>query len=245
MFKSLSHGTRLPRLLRGLGLAAVLVVGATTAVTAAPADPFKGSWSALDLDGSRMTVAFSGSGSVREVTWSDDRATCLGGEALVLSGLGTIEGSTISGSFGVICDTEIGFAFTHDPEAGTLAWDSVTWQRGDAGPDAFGGVWIAEDIDGSFMQLTLEGSGLTREVSYHDHGASVCGEVVDGEGIDWTSAGTGTIGSSPGLGAFLFVSSVGGCAGSAKDTPTEAIYEYDHASNQLIDDFGITWSRKD
>ena len=64
-----------------------LVVATLTLIAAAPAalaasGPFKGTYSALDVDGSRLTVSFSGSGTTRTVTLVDDRATCLGGAPL-------------------------------------------------------------------------------------------------------------------------------------------------------------------
>jgi hypothetical protein len=231
----------------GIRIIAVLVIitaGFPVAVIGAGADPFKGSWSAIDVDGSRMTLSFAGSGPTRSVTWDEERATCLGGAGFSVTSSGTISGATISGTFGEICDAEATFAISHDAATNTLSFADVVWQRGDGGPDAFSGVWVATDLDGSAMQLTLEGSGLSRDVSYHDHGASVCGPVVDGEGLDYSAVGTGTIGSSPGIGRFLFVSLVGGCAGTAKDTETAATYEYLHLANQLLDDSGVVWSRK-
>jgi hypothetical protein len=233
-------------LLTPLLLASMLPIGLAPTVIAAGSDPFKGSWSAIDGDGSRMSVSFSGNGATRTVTLFDDRATCLGGDSMTVSGSGTIIGNAISGSLQLTdeCGGEISFAYTHDASAGTL-WDgTLTWYRGDRGPDAFNGVWVATDLDGSFLKLTLEGSGLYRDVSFFDDGASACGLVVDGEGINWTGEGTGIIGSAIGEGRFINVTLSGGCAGSPHEPVDAQTYEYDYLSNQLIGPLEIIWSRK-
>jgi hypothetical protein len=227
-----------------LAMLAIITAGLPAAVAGVGADPFKGSWSAIDIDGSRMTLSFAGSGPTRSVTWFEERATCLDGAAYTVTAIGTISDSTISGTFGEICGAEASFAITHDPSSNTLSFVDVVWMRGDAGPDAFNGVWVATDLDGSAMQLTLDGDGLSRDVAFHDHGATACGPVVDGEGVDYSAVGTGTIGSSPGLGRFLFASLVGGCAGTAKDTQTAMTFEYLYLANQLLDDAGVVWSRR-
>lgn len=236
------------RLLTPLIVATVVLTGMAPAVLAAGADPFKGSWSAIDGDGSRMTVSFSGSGTTRSVTLFDDRVTCLGGDPMTASALGTIAGNTISGSFVLAdeCGGEVPFLWTHDAGTGTLSDGLITWYRGDRGPDAFSGVWIATDLDGSFMKMTFEGSGLTRGVSFFDDGAIVCGPVVDGEGINWTGEGVGVIGSTVGFGRFIEVELTGGCAGSAPEPVATQTFEYDFANNQLHGPLGfdVTWSRK-
>ena len=234
------------KLLTPLILASMVLIALAPTVIAAGSDPFKGSWSAIDGDGSRMSVSFSGSGTTRSVTLVDDRATCLGGDPMAVTGSGTIGGDAISGSFQLPdqCGGEVPFLWTHDASTGTLSDGFVTWYRGDRGPDAFNGVWIATDLDGSLMKLTLDGSGLDRDVAFFDDGASVCGPVIDGEGINWSGEGTGVIGSTPGFGRFIEVTLSGGCAGSPHEPVGTQGYEYDYLSNQLIGPLGIVWSRK-
>ena len=234
------------RLLAPLILAASLLSLLTPAAIAAATDPFKGSWSAIDGDGSRLSVSFTGTGTTRSVTLVDYRATCLGGDPMTVSAAGTIVGNSIAGSFQLPdqCGGETVFEYDYDPSSGTLSDGLVTWYRGDRGPDAFNGVWIATDLDGSSMKLTLDGSGLTRNVSLFDDGASVCGPVVNGEGINWSGEGTGVIGSTVGFGRFIDVSLSGGCAGSPHEPIGTDSYEYDFVHNQLIGPFGVIWSRK-
>lgn len=224
----------------------LLLIGATPAALAA-SGPFKGSYSGLDVDGSRLTVSFAGTGSTRTVTYIDDRVTCLGGDSMTLSAVGTISGDSIAGSFGELCGGEFTFLFTADTSTQTVFDGTITYRRGDQGPDAFSGVWIATDLDGSFMKLTLDGSGLVRDVSFLDDGASVCGLVIDGEGINWSGEGFGVIGSAPGYGRFIDVDLSGGCAGSQHEPIGTQTFEYDYANNQLIGplgDFSVIWSRK-
>jgi hypothetical protein len=230
--------------IRALSLSAVLALGVISPVVAAQPDPFKGSWSAIDLDGSRMTLTFEGSGPTRSVTFVDHRTTCAGGDPVTAVSVGTIEGSSISGEFSEICGLISGYEITHDPLTNTLSGLDVTWRRGDAGPDAFSGVWVAMDLDGSAMQLTLDGSALSRDVVLPDRGASICGDVVDGEGIDWVGSGAGTIGSTLGLGRFLFVTLSGSCQGSDEVTVSDVSFEYVHDTNQLMDNTGVAWSRR-
>jgi hypothetical protein len=221
-------------------------IGATPAALAA-SGPFKGSYGALDVDGSRVTVSFAGTGETRVVTYVDERVTCLGGASMTLSAVGTISGESISGSFGEVCGGEFNFLFTADPSTQTVSDGTITYRRGDQGPDAFSGVWIAVDLDGSSLKLTLEGTGLDRDVSSFDDGASVCGPVIDGEGINWAGDGVGIIGSTPGFGRFIDVDLSGGCAGSQPEPIGTQTFEYDYVNNQLIGplgDFSVIWSRK-
>lgn len=227
----------------GLVVATLLLMTATSAAIGA-GGPFKGSYSALDVDGSRLTVSFSGTGATRLVTLVDDRATCLGGDPMTLTGVGTIADDTISGSFGEVCGGEFFFLLTAEAATQTVSDGTITYRRGDQGPDAFSGVWIAVDFDGSDMKLTLEGSGLLRDVTFFDDGASVCGPVTDGEGINWSGAGIGIIGSTPGFGRFIDIDVSGACAGSQPEPIGTQTYEYDYLNNQLIDSFGLVWSRK-
>jgi hypothetical protein len=217
---------------------------AATPATLAASGPFKGSYSALDIDGSRLLVSFSGGGDTRTVTFVDERATCLGGDSMTVSAVGTIVGDTFGGSFGEVCGGEFSFLFTADTATQTVSDGTITYRRGDQGPDAFSGVWIAVDFDNSAMKLTLDGSGLLRDVSFFDDGASVCGPVTDGEGVNWSGEGTGVIGSTPGYGRFIDVDLLGGCDGSQPEPIGTQTYEYDYINNQLIGPLGVIWSRK-
>jgi len=221
----------------------IVILALAGPVAAAGSDPFKGSWSAIDVDGSLLTLSFSGSGSTRGVTLLDDRATCAGGAPLTATGVGTIAGTLVSGTLTSDCGSEP-FSFTSNTTTSTLSDGTLTYYRGSRGPDAFNGVWYATDWDGSALRLSLDGTGLSRDVSFKDDGATVCGPVVGGEGIDWTGTGPGTIGSTSGLGRFMEVTLMGGCAGAAHDTAVSVTYEYHVDTNTLSDSNGVTWSRK-
>lgn len=235
------------KVLVAVSAALLLAAAGASGALAAGSDPFKGSYSTLDIDGSLMYLSFSGSGATRVVTFTDARATCLGGATMTQSGVGTIVGDTISGTFSDGGCGGGGFELQADAANKTLTDEpdeTLTWHRGDQGPDAFSGVWLSTDNDGSAQRLSLEGSGLNRDVSFFDDGASVCGPVVDGEGINWSGSGTGTIGSVPGQGRFIFVDLVGGCAGGGRQPVPTITFEYLYGSNQLLDSYGVTWSRK-
>ena len=49
----------------------VVVFAAPSVAGPGSSDPFKGGWKATDLDGSAMTLAISGGGATRHVTWFD------------------------------------------------------------------------------------------------------------------------------------------------------------------------------
>jgi len=217
----------------------------TTSPSASPSaspDPFTGTWSTIDVDGSPMTIAFDGNGPTRNVVVEDLRASTCAGEHHVTDGVGTIEGSSIrvvgrGGCAGRPKDLALNVTWTYDPEAGTLRtpadWvtglGTFSWTRGPVKPDAFNGSWIATDIDGSSMTLSLSGSGLTRDVSYVDDRALDCSP-----GAAFLAQGSGTIGSVVGDGRFISVSLHGSCAGGASPKDSVEKYKYDYVTDTLI-----------
>src|SRR4029453_18742723 len=81
-----------------LALAAVLLLAAAPAVQAAPANPFTGAWTSIDVDGSTQYATISG-GDVVKVTYTDLRGhVCVNNDAptVVFSSLivGTVTGDT-------------------------------------------------------------------------------------------------------------------------------------------------------
>ena len=115
-------------------------------------DPFSGIWSTIDVDGSRMTAEFSGSGPTREYTFDDFRATYCAGGTYEGRGTGTIDGDSIhvAGTAGcVIGGIPTPFSdgtYTYMPASGTLespfeysGGDRLIWTRGPTQPDAFSG----------------------------------------------------------------------------------------------------------
>ena len=206
-------------------------------------DPFVGRWSTTDGDGSPMTLDIEGSGSTREVSWTDHRSTHCMGEGETVTGTGTIEGVVIrvvglGGCVGGPMDTPAELQFTYDPRTGSLASaldfqgiDHLTWTRGPTPPDVFSGGWLATDVDGSVVTLTFSGSGsLSRQVTYHDSRVESC--AVVGGGYD--AEGLGTIGSVAGDGRFVRVALGGACADGS--SPHEAVekYEFDLLTGTLI-----------
>jgi hypothetical protein len=211
-----------------------LIVVSAGSATAAGSDPFRGTWSAVDIDGSRMTLAFSGSGVTRAVSITDYRATFCGGEPYDAAGTGTIDGSVIHvvglagcRSTGLIDPSEA--TYTYNPDNGSLFDGAVAWYRGSP-QEAFLGVWKGTDIDGSAMTLSFGGTGLTRSVAFFDALATgVCEPDAP-----FSGAGVGTIGSVPGDGRFIRVVASGSCEGSSELVNGDDKYEYDHETDTLV-----------
>jgi hypothetical protein len=112
-----------------------------------------------------------------------------------------------------------------------------------AKPDPFIGVWTSIDVDGSSQTLTIGGgSGVTRQVRFHDDGATICG-------------------MDPDTGDFLSAASARGPLSVSGDTlsgdlslycqtspPAFAgdfhfVYTYDPSTDTLTDWLGVVWSR--
>ena len=204
--------------------------------------PFSGTWSTLDEDGSQMTVTFEGTGSARRIRITDMRGTICAGDRYLWDGTGAIDGAVIGfvglgGCEGRPMDVPFSTTYTHDASSDTLrspvdfadAADYV-WVRGAVPLDAFRGRWVATDIDGTALELILEGAGaLDRHVVYHDDHAQFCTQDPG-----YTAEGQGTIGSVLGDGRFLRVSLVGACDDGASPREWDHKYEFDWATGTLI-----------
>ena len=105
-----------------------LTLGPVTAALAVD-DVFQGTWTAIDSDGSNLTLTIQGSGTggrhaVREL---DDSASVCGGAPASVQGWGTVDGDTMDVLWTLACQpggnpfrgpvTEI---FTYDPGSDTL-----------------------------------------------------------------------------------------------------------------------------
>lgn len=203
----------------------------------APADPFSGRWSTLDIDGSQMTIVFDGGGASRSVAWSDFRATYCAGDRQVAEGSGTLDGASIHVTMTGACAGKPGGApieitYTFDAASGTLQSgnDNLTWARGSIPLDAFTGPWAATDIDSTALRLTFSGTdGLERDVAYHDKHAQFCTAEPG-----YSAVGTGTIGSVPGFGRYIRVTLDGSCDDRTSPRHWEHTYEFDVTTGTLI-----------
>jgi hypothetical protein len=112
--------------------------------TEAPADPFIGSWSSTDIDGSTQTLVISAAGGVYAFEYFDDGASVCGLDnagvplfAASASGSLAASGDTLSGNFSITCLADSPFhgvdhlfVFMYDPTADTLTDDlGVVWHR--------------------------------------------------------------------------------------------------------------------
>lgn len=217
---------------------------ATYAPTPGPsvgADPFSETWSTIDVDGSVTTLSFEGSGVTRTLVWEDLRATGCGGAHYIQAGSGTIAGLSLhvvgsGGCAGRPLDQPVDETWTYHPEAGTLTSplvgiagvDVYTWTRGDK-VDAFSGVWVATDVDGSALTLTFGDSGMTRSAAFTDDRSGDCAG-----GAAYTASGTATIGSAFPTGRYVSVALHGSCAGGGTAGDTVAGYGYDFVTGTLI-----------
>lgn len=206
------------------------------------ADPFTGTWSTLDEDGSQMTLNFEGAGASRRARIVDLRATVCGGEAHLLEGTGTIDGDSIhvigaAGCSGEPQDEPFTAVYTYDAPSGTIrspvefaGGDHLTWSRGPVPLDAFRGRWVATDIDDTALELILEGAaGLGREVTYHDEHAQFCTGLPG-----YTARGAGTIGAVSGDDRFLRVTLAGACDDGSSPRAWEHKYEFEWATGTLV-----------
>jgi hypothetical protein len=207
-------------------------------------DPFTGTWSTIDIDGSLMKVSFSGTGVARDVAMVDLRATVCGGGTWTGAGPGTVDGDSIFVEGSASCvdgEKNVNFTptWTYDGSSRTLQDpDGLRWTRGEL-MEAFGGVWQATDSDGSAMTLGFSGSGLTRDVEYFD-------ELATGEcdpAVSYTLTGTGTIGTVSGQGRLITVDFFGGCTGKPGASFPDRTIEYVVATDTLVDGAGTIWHR--
>lgn len=218
-----------------LALAAAGILGLATAATtfgASGGDPFTRSWSRVDVDGSRETLQFLGGGTSKTWAYVDERATFCAGGAFEAGGTATVDGdvATLDGTAGCVGGetNPAGGTFVYDPGSETIDDGSgLLWTRGNGAREAFAGVWLATDLDGSSMQLTFRGDGLARDVSFQDDLASVC----DPDAV-WKADGVGTIGSTPGWGSYITVSLEGGCLDGGP-IAYDHLYRYDVETDTL------------
>lgn len=213
-----------------------------SALPSASGDPFTGAWSALDVDGSALTVSFSGEGPTRSVVIDDGRATACGGGRDVVEGDGSILGAAIhvvgrDRCEGRTTDRAFDLTLTYDPAAGTLTspvflatgGGSLTWSRGVSATDAFSGTWIASDPRGGSMSLILAGTGLNRSVRVLGGWFAACGGAAT---LD--AQGSGTIGAVSGDGPYLRATLRGACAGSGASVEVVAKWRFDYATGTLV-----------
>ena len=208
------------------------VVAATSVASAAGGDPFTKTWSRIDVDGSRETLSFDGSGTSKTFAYRDNRATSCGGDPFEAGGSVAVVANvaTFDGTGACLggASVPVSGEWLYDDASGTIDDGSGRlWHRGNGAHEAFSGVWKATDIDGSAMKLTFKGSGLSRAVTYTDDLATSC----DPDAV-WKAAGTGTIGSTPGQGRYIRVAMEGGCIGQGQIDYDEA-YRYDVETDTL------------
>ena len=216
-----------------IAVGALVIAALGAPGVAAASDPFHGTWSAIDVDGSRMTSSFSGSGGSRTYTFTDLRATSCGGGPYDAVASGDVTGGAIhvvglGGCRAAGLGDPFEATYDHDPGNSTLSDGLLTWRRGNQG-EAFLGVWKATDTDGSAMTLSFGGTGLTRDVSFFDSLATACEPDAS-----FSGTGTGTIGAVPGDGRFIRVAASGSCDGSSQMFSGDDKYEYDYLTNTLI-----------
>jgi len=125
-----------------LSLALALTVLAAMPVAAeanGAKDPFTGAWKAIDGDGSAMTLAISGGGAKRHITWFDQYWNCQscdppGYYPTVALGTGVVEGDEIEAMLRWH-DAPPGYwneAVPYSGSAqsdGTLLFGGFTWER--------------------------------------------------------------------------------------------------------------------
>jgi hypothetical protein len=112
-----------------------------------------------------------------------------------------------------------------------------------AKPNPFIGVWTSIDVDGSSQTLVIGGgSGDTRQVRFHDDGATICG--LDPETGDFLSAA-----SARGLLSVSGDTLSGDLSLYCQTSPPtfagdfHFVYTYDPSTETLTDWLGVVWSR--
>jgi hypothetical protein len=110
-----------------------------------PAVPFEGSWQATDaLDNSTIRASISRPDDGRfRVVLTDDRVSFVcKGESVRLTGMGTVQGSTLTVNLAGPCDPSgttfsVTMTFTHHPSSDTLTDDvnpDTVWSRASTVP---------------------------------------------------------------------------------------------------------------
>src|SRR4051795_4816422 len=93
---------KITALAAALGALAMTVATPVAASAAAPSG-FVGSWSAIDTDGSHLSLAISGRNGHLAVNEFDDAATVCGGAPARVVGAGTVDASTLFVPVTVAC----------------------------------------------------------------------------------------------------------------------------------------------
>jgi hypothetical protein len=127
------------RRLRAVTMVVVLAAFAGTGLASASAaqapDPFVGSWTSIDTDGSHQTFDVFGNDRVHRVVLFDDAATgACGGLAATARGFGIVHGNHLQTLLNLSCEgggrlTNIPLGFDYDAATDTLL-------------DSFGVVWF-------------------------------------------------------------------------------------------------------
>jgi hypothetical protein len=124
---------------RDLGLVAAgcLAASALTWSPAQAAAGFAGRWTAIDGDGSNLSISIKGSGQRYAVREVDDAATVCGGVPASVSGSGRADGDVLVVRVTLTCEPggnifreRIEISFAHDATSDTLTDnDGVVWTR--------------------------------------------------------------------------------------------------------------------
>lgn len=123
-----------------LGCCAVIATAQVAAASAASADSsaFGGRWASTDLDGSNQSLDIRGaSNGHRAMSMYDDAAGICGGAPALVSGAGTISGTTITMRAAIAClpggnplPGRVSVEFSYDAGTDTLVDQfGVTWHR--------------------------------------------------------------------------------------------------------------------
>jgi len=127
-------------------LVIVLLLTSVGVASAAPRDPFRGVWYAVDVgtDYSNMKIVFGGSHGTRHIVWQDDYwSICPDGGPGVGRGTGVLDGAdanVLHASIDVYCGRSFAgnflMEFVYDPYTNTMdnivnggGPGSVTWHR--------------------------------------------------------------------------------------------------------------------
>ena len=208
--------------------ASLLVSFVAAAAASAGADPFSGTWTSIDLDGSNQKVTFTSSGYAWQVDYYDDRATACAGSPARASGSATASGNTLAGSFTAVCESgatlgTFPLKFTFDPGTGMLT-DSVgvVWTRVVAPSLTVTGVsvrvaWKESRASGS---VTVSGSVTTSSqlvlVLRSPNGKTIAQGAVD---VRFGGDFTGALKLPPGLVPGTYALQVSGLSGGTDLPP--------------------------
>lgn len=225
------------------------------------ADPFQGTWRAVDVDGSNLWLTVS-EDETPDLTVLDDNVTgglCeWGGEprgAGIVEGTGEVsgDGSTLHGIFTFlrcladdaehVLDPPVEGDFVHDAGTDTLTDTSgVVWHRlRPRGPsDPFLGTWRSTDLDGSSQSLSFAGNGDVRRFRFVDHNAT----LACADGGRFLARGTGNVVDDGGRLEATFETVR--CVDRTDTSHLVGVgpsFEHDPETDTLLDDSGVVWRR--